>query len=822
MSLARTSALEGYTVLELGESVSGEYCGKLLADFGARVIKIERPGCGSPTRGMAPFASRGDDPERSGLYAYLNTNKCSLALDVHSPDGAATLAQLLQHVDVVIDDHAATWLCAVGLNPERVHQAHPALVLCSITAYGNEPPDDRLHAHDLNVFHASGWGYHTPSGATDTPQNKALPPLKGAGRFLPSYEAGLDAALCIVAALYEREASQLGRFIDISKQEVLASRADYVLAQMVAGDMSVSTARTAYDLHGPASIFPCRDGYVYIWMSAPAHWEALGKLLDHPAWMADFPPHWLERECTAERVAQCRHHITQWLRTQDKHAAAEAAQKLGLTLVAVNNASDLLASPQYQFRGYFSAVDHPVQGRALYPTVPYKLSVTPARIDTPAPLLGQHHVQDILQGVEQRVELRSRRPMDQPARAISGKARGGPLQGVRVVELTKVWAGPYVGKLLAFLGAEVIRVESESAIDVTRVYGVTDINNAPGFQSVNTQKLSVQIDMKTEAGARLILDLLRESDIVVENLRPGAVKRLGLDYDTVRAENPAIVYVSMGMYGNQGPLSYQTGYAPCFAALGGLSALVGYEGQPPSGMNIRYADSTFGAMAAYGALVALLHCRRGGIGQYVDVSAVESMTSIIGDSIMDFTLNGTLNSTMPASDGNRHSGMAPHGAYPCRDGEWISIAVASDEEWAALASAMGPTALGTEPRFARGSGRQAHRDELDQQLAHWTVNHDASELASRLQDLGVASARSQSSIDMIADPHLWARGFYQQLSDASGQSKTTLGPAWKMSRAAVVTDAAPRLGEHNAYVFGDILGLSREQQQQLAEAGVTR
>lgn len=274
-----------------------------------------------------------------------------------------------------------------------------------------------------------------------------------------------------------------------------------------------------------------------------------------------------------------------------------------------------------------------------------------------------------------------------------------------MVELTKVWAGPCVGKLLAFLGAEVIRVESESAIDVTRVYGVTDINNAPGFQSVNTQKLSVQIDMKTEAGVRLILDLLHESDIVVENLRPGAVKRLGLDYDTVRAENPAIVYVSMGMYGNYVSLSYQTGYAPCFAALGwpehigGLrrAAAIGNE-YPLRRFNFRRDGK------AYGALVALLHCRRGGIGQYVDVSAVESMTSMIGDSIMDFTLNGTLNSTMPASDGNRHSGMAPQWAYPCRDGEWISIAVASDEEWAALASAMGPTALGTEPRFARAAG----------------------------------------------------------------------------------------------------------------------
>jgi crotonobetainyl-CoA:carnitine CoA-transferase CaiB-like acyl-CoA transferase len=187
-----------------------------------------------------------------------------------------------------------------------------------------------------------------------------------------------------------------GRFIDISKQEVLASRADYVLAQMVAGDMP-SAPRAPRSICGPASIFPCRDGYVYIWMSAPAHWEALGKLLDRSRVDGgSFPPHWLERECTPERVAQCRHHITQWLRTQDKHAAAEAAQKLGLTLVAVNNASDLLASPQYQFRGYLQRGGSSGAGAALYPTVPYKLSVTPARIDTPAPLLGQHHVQDPL------------------------------------------------------------------------------------------------------------------------------------------------------------------------------------------------------------------------------------------------------------------------------------------------------------------------------------------------------------------------------------------------------------------------------------------
>jgi len=399
---------------------------------------------------------------------------------------------------------------------------------------------------------------------------------------------------------------------------------------------------------------------------------------------------------------------------------------------------------------------------------------------------------------------------------MSGQRRGGPLEGVRVVELTKVWAGPYVGKLLAYLGAEVIRVESEGSLDVTRSFGVSDINNAPGFQAVNPQKLSVQINMKTAEGIDLILALLKESDIVIENLRPGAVKRLGLDYETVHKANPGIVYVSMGMYGSEGPLSYQTGYAPCFAALGGLSSLVGNEGEAPTGMNIRYADSTFGTAAAYAALVALLHRRRSGEGQFVDVSAVECMTSMIGDAVMDFTLNGVIRQC----DGNRHADMAPHGAYPCKDGEWVSIALRGDDGWRALAGLMDRPELADHPSFARHQDRKAHEAELDRLVAGWTRNWHAVDLANRLQELGIAAIRCQSSLDMVADTQLWVNGFYREVSDPAGRAKTTLGPSWKMSRAALVSDAAPRLGEHNDYVFGEILGLSAARQRELTEGGV--
>ena len=170
----------------------------------------------------------------------------------------------------------------------------------------------------------------------------------------------------------------------------MASRVDYVLGQMVAGDMDTTPKRTAFDLFGPAGIFRCRDGYAYIWISAPSHWEGLTKLLGHPEWMKDFPERWLELHCTPERVATCRHHLAEWLKTQDKEAASAAAQKLGVTLVAVNSPKELASSEQYAFRKFFAQVNHPVLGKARYPTVPYQLSATPARIEAPAPLLGQH------------------------------------------------------------------------------------------------------------------------------------------------------------------------------------------------------------------------------------------------------------------------------------------------------------------------------------------------------------------------------------------------------------------------------------------------
>ena len=391
--------------------------------------------------------------------------------------------------------------------------------------------------------------------------------------------------------------------------------------------------------------------------------------------------------------------------------------------------------------------------------------------------------------------------------------RGGPLQGVRVIELGKVWAGPETSKQYAYLGAEVIKIESLGSVDVTRIIGGTDINKTAGFKTVNPQKLSVQMNMKDPDGIALLLDLLRTADMFVENLRPGAIGRMGLGYDVVKAVNPKIVYVSMGMYGNDGPFAYQTGYAPCFNAISGFSALVGYEGRTPTGINVRYADSTYGTAAAYAGLVALIHAKKTGVGQFVDVSAVETMNSMIADAVMDYSLNGNTQVCV----GNKHPEMAPHNVYRCDGADWIAIAISSNERWLALASAMGVS----DARFATLSGRKANEAELDKIVSDWTAGKDALELVAYLQERGVAASKSQNSIDLISDGLLWERGLFIDLIECDGDTRPNVGAAFKLSRGAAITHGSPALGQHNEYVLGEILGLSPEEQKRLAEAGIT-
>jgi crotonobetainyl-CoA:carnitine CoA-transferase CaiB-like acyl-CoA transferase len=390
--------------------------------------------------------------------------------------------------------------------------------------------------------------------------------------------------------------------------------------------------------------------------------------------------------------------------------------------------------------------------------------------------------------------------------------RGGPLAGIRVVELTKVWAGPYAGKMLAHLGAEVIKIESRSNLDEMRAYGGVDIDAAPYFLSINQEILSVQVNMKTPEGLDLVKRMIAEADILIDNIRPGAMERSGLDYESLKAIKPDLIQCSIKMWGTEGPLGYQTGYAPCFAALSGLTALVGHEGETPKGMNIRYGDSTAGACAALACVAALHHRESTGEGQFIDLSAVETMTSLVGDSLFAASVTGEV----PEADGNFHPEMCPHGAYPCAGDAWTSIAVANEGEWQALCAALDATALASDPRFGTLADRLVNRIALDAELAALTNPRDAGQLAETLRNAGVPAFKSMSSLDLCTDAFLWAREAYRMVSDHRNGTRPIIGPSWRIDPdPPLIERGAPLLGEHNAYVYRDVLGLREEEMNDL-------
>ena len=374
------SALTGFTIIEIADRPAGEYASKLLADFGAEVIKVERPG-GAPTRQMVPIKNG-----ESAVFAYLNTNKKSVVLDLDQAADRAALDKLLARANALIDDHDQTWTTTHGLRPDAVAKRHPHLVHCIVTPFGQGAPPEWQNSKPINVTNASGWAYHSPS---ETPDEK--PPLKGPGRFFADYEGAIDAAMCVLASLHRQRKTGNGQFIDVSQDEALLNRIDCVLDRMLAGDVEPSMERTAYDMGGPQTSFACKDGHVYLFMTTKIHWNGLCSLMGNPEWVNDFREDWLEFDCTRENVKKFRDLFRPWIAEQEKIPVTEAAQKAGVAMVPVNTAADLPRNEQFIHRGFFQTAEHPTFGKVEYPTVPYKLSATPVRIASPAPALGANN-----------------------------------------------------------------------------------------------------------------------------------------------------------------------------------------------------------------------------------------------------------------------------------------------------------------------------------------------------------------------------------------------------------------------------------------------
>jgi len=400
---------------------------------------------------------------------------------------------------------------------------------------------------------------------------------------------------------------------------------------------------------------------------------------------------------------------------------------------------------------------------------------------------------------------------------------GRGLEGVRVLDFTQVWAGPYCSMLLALNGAEVIKVESERRTDHSRLFSVTlgtrykGKDESPLFNTLNLNKLDITLNLSHPKGVELAKRIARVCDVITENFRPGVMARLGLDYETLKKVKPDIIYLSSSSRGSTGPEWNYAGYAPIFAALGGLSYITGHPNGTPSAMSGR-TDLLVGTTGFFAILAALIHRSRTGKGQYIDLSSSEAMSVLIGDTFMDYAMNRR-NQTR---NGNRDPVLAPHNCYRCKgDDKWISIAIASDEEWRAFSSAIGNPEWTRDDRFADAYSRKANEDELDRLISEWTMNHTHYEAMEILQRAGVAAMPSFSSEELFGNPHLKEREFTSQIDHPIIGKLTLIGTPWKLSATpARITRHAPLFGEHNRYVFGELLGMEEEEIEKLRKEEV--
>jgi crotonobetainyl-CoA:carnitine CoA-transferase CaiB-like acyl-CoA transferase len=472
-----------------------------------------------------------------------------------------------------------------------------------------------------------------------------------------------------------------------------------------------------------------------------------------------------------------------------------------------------MADPQLAARGFFHALEHPRLDAIAAPGAPAQLSATPAGGFAPAP------------ETPEAIGLAELGWAPRDA-GLSPAADGlPPLAGVKLLDLTQAWIGPYAAMLIADLGAEAIKIESHRRPDVWRQWGWAPVpltsvdadvvNASPNYNSVNLQKRSLCLDLKSEAGRGIFLRLAAKADLVMENYTPHVLEGFGLTWAALAERNPQIVAASFCGYGKTGPLAEFKANGTTIEAVAGWDFFHRYPNGDPMVMGFYQADAITGLQMAATTLVAYVHRLRTGEGQAIDGSMYEAAVGYIGETLLEAQLG-----VQQTAFGNRDADVAPSGVFRCAGPDaWIAITVASDAAWRSLA-AMAPGV--DDAAWATNTERLQRQDEIERAIEAWTAGEDADALERRLQGAGVAAARVRNLEDVLCCPHMSARAWFRRLSHADVGEHAYNGLPWRFAGVAAREHRpSPRLGEHGREILIRELGLSDAEVDALEAAGVT-
>jgi crotonobetainyl-CoA:carnitine CoA-transferase CaiB-like acyl-CoA transferase len=765
----------------------GELCGRYLADLGAVVVKVEPPG-GSPARKLAPV--------RLGVslaWAVRNAGKLGVVLDLEADADRERLHTLLDHADVLITSDA---IFASGLDTRDLAARHPHLVALAVTAFGLDGPFSEYHATDA-VLSASGGIAFKAGVPTDTP---LFPP----GHLVDDIVSvtGAFAALC---ALYQREQTGAGQFVELSANEAVALAADWALpnvsARVLAGDPPAEVRNGS----GPVyPVFRCTDGYVRLVVLSPRQWRALREWLGEPEYLQD-----PELESFVARLMIAATVINPLLEVHfaqfGMDEAAAEAQRRGIVCTPALPPARVLENGHLRSRNTFAPLDVGNGVTAPVFTGFYELDGERAGPQSPPPGVGEHTEQVFANLGEARVA-----PASTPEPA-------PPLTGVRVMDFGIGAVGVEVGRRLAEYGAEVIKIESRAYPDFMRT--VTGGEFSPSFVSSSRSKLGFGANAQTPEGHDVLMKLAEHSDVVIENNSTGTMDDLGLGFDDLVRVNPNIVMVSSQLMGSHGTWADWRGYGPTGQGPGGLLHLWNYaDRDDPAGSASIYPDHYAGCLGAVGALAALVGRARGtNAGTHVEVAQVEAVAGSLADLLAAEGI--APGSVVPT--GNASEQGAPWGLYPCAGEEqWVAITCRDDAEWRALRAAMGEPAWAADPAFDDGDARLANAKVLDEKVGEWTRGDLKDAIAERCQRHGVPAAPMLTGTDMGSHPHYVARQFAIRI-DQQVLGEMVLDGAAFHGDLMVGPDVrgAPAIGEHTREISTSVLGLDDAEVDKLLATG---
>ena len=788
-------------VLELGSGFSAAYAGKLLGDHGADVVKVEPPE-GDTTRGRGPFPGNSNDPEQSGAFLALNLNKRGVCLDLDTEDGRSELRKLIHWADILVHNFSRLPARALGLDPVTLKAERPALVTLSITPFGNTGPYRDFVAEDITVANAGGWANLCPRTHTDP----SLPPLKVFGNQA-AMMAGIAGATAALATFRDARRSGVGDYIDLSAQAYIASG----LEGAIPGYAYQGVIRRRYELN-PWGTFDAQDGPILMLCMEESQWERIVEFMGHPEWT--------ELEMFANQRTRHQnydaiiHFYQEFISGWNAFELFHAGQARRICLAPVMNFEQVASDRHLRARDGFVTVDHPETGPVEYLAPAVLTTRGRAEIRCPAPRLGEHNAE----------VLSNARPASHSAPVSEARL---PLDGVRVVDLSWVWAGPFAAMHLAHLGAEVIRCESSTRPDLYRRGGMSNppddmepsLNRAGMFNQWNQGKKSVAVDLSDPRGIEIVKGFVAESDVVVQNFGTGVMARLGLGYEELKRINPRIILASISGYGQVGPYREYLAYGPALVPLTGLASVTGFIGGKPDLFGPSIPDPTAGMTAAWAVVSALDQRERTGVGDHLDLSLWEATGVLAIEAWMQYAFDGT----QPERMGNRDPWMAPHGCFACRGGdEWVSIACADDAQWSELATLI-DSALVDDVRFLTLKARKRNEDALEEIVSRWTAGKDRWEVTWLLQAQGVAAFPSFTTEDIVQDPHLNSRGFIERLDHPEVGRRAHVGIPWRHDRRPNgVRAPAPCLGADTDTLLAEVLGYDGARIKELRDGGVLR